>query len=102
MKWTTTTANFKYSGTPVTRTTCVCNTPLGQFRAYESVNGTPRYKTPFVDKTIQNGVKGLDGYMPDPYNEITPNIGTLAKTLEDAKAQCERIWKSAKDKINSY
>lgn len=102
MNWKVKTASFKYAGTPVVRTTYTYDTPLGQFKAYEAVNGTPRYKHPFRDMSIQNGVKGLPGYQPDPGNEIMPDIGILAKSLEDAKIKCEQIWEKVKGRINEF
>lgn len=98
MNWTTKTSSFRYAGTPVTRTTHIANTPLGQFKAYEAVNGTPRYKHPFIDW----GAGGMPGFQPDPEGDITPRIGILARSLEDAKVQCEMIWDKIKARINEY
>lgn len=102
MDWKLKTANFKYCGKPVIRHTYTYDTPLGQFRAYEAINGTTRYKHPFRDMDIQMGVKGLDGFHADPNNELTPDIGILAESLEDAKIRCEEVWAKAKEQINRY
>lgn len=99
MNWITTTSSFKYCGIPVTRTTCTYDTPLGRFTAYEAVNGTPRYKHPFINWVAPGG---LHGYDPDPEGELTPRIGILADNIDDAKEKCQKVWEIVKQKINEY
>lgn len=99
MKWIESSSSFTYSGKPVTRTTFKYHTPLGTFQAYEAVNGTVRYKHPFMSNAKFNG---MFTYNPDPEGDIMPIIGIQVATLDIAKAKCEAIWAEIKEKINQY
>lgn len=95
MNWVTKESKFKLNGTPVVRRTTVANTPLGQFKVYESVGGRVFIVHPYISRS-----GGLPGYDPDPNNEFsTPKI--LVPSLEEGVRRCESKWVQIKNTINN-
>jgi hypothetical protein len=95
MKWVLKESKFKYNGRPVVRRTVVSDTPLGQFKVYESVGGRTFIVDPFIQKS-----GGLPGYDPDPENTFgTPKI--LATHLEEGIRRCEAKWEQIKKMVNN-
>jgi hypothetical protein len=96
VKWKTKEAKFKYCGKPVIRRTATAQTPLGEFKVYESVGGKVFMIHPFIKR--QEVVAGFD---PDPYNTFsTPKIEV--RSFEDGIAALEKKWQEVKNIINEY
>jgi hypothetical protein len=91
MNWQKKQSKFTYSGSPVTRTTYTCHTPLGTFSVFEAVSGRTFFKHPFF-KTNWG----------DPFNEINPAPQTPCENLKDGLNKCEEIWSKAKHQINQH
>lgn len=94
MKWVSKEAKFRYCGKPVVRKTVTSNTPLGEFKVYESVGGNVFVVHPFIQRS-----GGLPGYNPDPDNEFsTPKIAVA--NIEEGIKKCEAKWNQIKQSIN--
>jgi hypothetical protein len=102
MKWETKSAKFKYCGKPVTRRTATSQTPLGEFKVYESVGGKVFIIHPFIKRVpVPFAYEcGIGGFDPDPFGEITGPLRISAITFDEGIARCEAKWKQIKDTIN--
>lgn len=89
MKWIKKQSSFKYDNRTVTRTTMICDTPLGQFKVYEAVGGKVFYQHPFIE-TNWRDPEGTFGRARFP-----------SDNLEDGIAKCEAKWAQVKEAVNA-
>lgn len=98
MNWIKKQSSFRYSGTPVTRTTMTAHTPLGVFKVYEAISGRVFFEHPFIKRNPH----GMPRYDNDPFNEIQHAPRVSCENLKDGINKCHEIWRSVKTKINAY
>jgi hypothetical protein len=97
MKWLNKQSSFKYNGKPVTRHKATAQTPLGEFKVYEAVNGKTFVVHPFIKRQ-----QFLVGFDPDPFNEISQAPRLEVPSFEYGIATAEAKWLEIKHAINEY
>lgn len=99
LEWLKKQSSFKYSGNPVTRVTMVCQTPLGEFKVYEAVNGNCFIVHPFIKSPYISNIPGFGSYdngTEDWFGK--PKI--RCKSLDEGLVKCQQKWEQVKSAIN--
>lgn len=100
MKWSKKESSFNYNGKPVTRTTMIAQTPLGEFKVYEAVGGNIFYVHPFMRNALELKINGVvfDG---DPEGTFACNeLRVKVKSIEEGISACEKKWVQVKEAVN--
>lgn len=78
---------FRYNGDMVERKGYYCDTPIGQFKVFESVGGNLFYSYPSIREE-------KSGYLYTRINKIK------CSTFEEGIKKCEEIWNNFKEQVN--
>jgi hypothetical protein len=101
MKWEIKEASFKYNGNPVVRRTATTQTPLGEFKVYESVGGSIFLVHPFI-KRQTNPIADMIGFRfePDPTGDFYGPPKIRCQTFDGGIEAAEAKWTQIKNIIN--